>query len=139
MGDDIIEDSTLAGYKTSHPLHPYFLLKIQTDGSMPLAAVLEAATSQLIATLSALEGKFRREFSFKNTVSGGTAAMGSMAGCKQTRTTEAESRGVRGGIIWIFRVVYAVCILSQMYIVLVKATCPYKIYKSQCLQNTEAI
>ncbi|KAJ7843000.1 hypothetical protein B0H14DRAFT_3456520 [Mycena olivaceomarginata] len=55
MGDDIIEDSTLAGYKTSHPLHPYFLLKIQTDGSIPLAAVLEAAASQLIATLSALE------------------------------------------------------------------------------------
>ncbi|KAJ7887257.1 hypothetical protein B0H14DRAFT_3430750 [Mycena olivaceomarginata] len=53
MGDDIIKDSTLAGYKTSYPLHPYFLLKIQTDGSMPLAAVLEAAASQLIATLSA--------------------------------------------------------------------------------------
>jgi len=49
-----------AGYKTPHPLHPYFLLKIQTDGTIAPAAALEAAASRLIATLSALEGKFRR-------------------------------------------------------------------------------
>jgi len=82
-----------AGYKTPHPLHPYFLLKIQTDGSMPPAAALEAAASRLIATLSALEGKFRREFSFKDGESGGAAAVGSMAGM------EADPYG-GGGVAW---------------------------------------
>ncbi|KAJ7778160.1 DNA-directed RNA polymerase [Mycena metata] len=62
-----------AGYKTPHPLHPHFLLKIQTDGSMTPAAALEAAASRLIATLSSLEAKFRREFSFKDGETGGGA------------------------------------------------------------------
>ncbi|KAJ7666221.1 DNA-directed RNA polymerase II [Mycena polygramma] len=65
-------------YKTPHPLHPYFLLKIQTDGSATPAAALEAAASRLIATLSALEGKFRREFSFKDGESGGGVGAGAM-------------------------------------------------------------
>ncbi|KAF7355489.1 RNA-pol-L-2 domain-containing protein [Mycena sanguinolenta] len=69
-----------AGYKTPHPLHPYFLLKIQTDGTIAPAAALEAAASRLIATLSALEGKFRREFSFKDGETGGPAMAGGMAG-----------------------------------------------------------
>ncbi|KAH0835942.1 DNA-directed RNA polymerase [Lanmaoa asiatica] len=55
-----------AGYKVPHPLHPYFLLKIQTDGTITPQAVLEQACTKLIATLSSLEAKFKREFSFKD-------------------------------------------------------------------------
>lgn len=55
-----------AGYKVPHPLHPHFLLKIQTDGTVTPQAVLEQACTKLIATLSSLEAKFKREFSFKD-------------------------------------------------------------------------
>ena len=55
-----------AGYKVPHPLHPYFLLKIQTDGSITPQAILEQACTKLIATMSTLEAKFKREFSFKD-------------------------------------------------------------------------
>lgn len=55
-----------AGYKVPHPLHPYFLIKIQTDGSITPTAVLEQACTKLIGTLSGLEAKFKREFSFKD-------------------------------------------------------------------------
>ncbi|KAI0064402.1 RBP11-like subunits of RNA polymerase [Artomyces pyxidatus] len=55
-----------AGYKVPHPLHPYFLVKIQTDGTVTPAAVLEQACTKLIGTLSSLEAKFKREFSFKD-------------------------------------------------------------------------
>ncbi len=81
-----------AGYKTPHPLHPYFLLKIQTDGSLPPAAALEAAASRLIATLSSLEGKFRREFSFKDGESGGAATAG-------VTGMESDPYG-GGGVAW---------------------------------------
>jgi len=53
-----------AGYKVPHPLQPYFLIKIQTDGSVTPAAVLEQACTKLIGTMTALEQKFKREFSF---------------------------------------------------------------------------
>jgi DNA-directed RNA polymerase II subunit RPB11 len=55
-----------AGYKVPHPLHPYFLIKIQTDGTITPQAVLEQACTKLIGTMSALESKFKREFSFKD-------------------------------------------------------------------------
>ncbi|KAK7034553.1 DNA-directed RNA polymerase II core subunit [Paramarasmius palmivorus] len=54
-----------AGYKVPHPLHPYFIIKIQTDGSITPEAILEQAALKLIGTLASLEGKFKREFSFK--------------------------------------------------------------------------
>lgn len=54
-----------AGYKVPHPLQPYFLLKVQTDGSVTPAAALEQAANTLIAQLSSLQEKFKREFSFK--------------------------------------------------------------------------
>lgn len=62
-----------AGYKVPHPLHPYFLIKIQTDGSITPQAILEQACTKLIGTMSSLETKFKREFSYKDvegTVSG---------------------------------------------------------------------
>ena len=55
-----------AGYKVPHPLHPYFLLRIQTDGTLTPQNALEQACTKLIATLSSLEAKFKREFSFKD-------------------------------------------------------------------------
>jgi len=55
-----------AGYKVPHPLHPYFIIKIQTDGSITPTECLEQACSKLIGSMSALEAKFRREFSFKD-------------------------------------------------------------------------
>jgi len=55
-----------AGYKVPHPLHPYFLIKIQTDGSITPSECLEQASSKLIQTMLSLEAKFRQEFSFKD-------------------------------------------------------------------------
>jgi DNA-directed RNA polymerase II subunit RPB11 len=55
-----------AGYKVPHPLHPYFLVKVQTDGTITPTAALEQACTKLIGTLSSLEAKFKREFSFKD-------------------------------------------------------------------------
>jgi len=59
-----------AGYKVPHPLHPYFLLKVQTDGTITPTEALESACTKLIGTLSALEAKFKREFSLKDVESG---------------------------------------------------------------------
>lgn len=64
-----------AGYKVPHPLHPYFLIKIQTDGTITPQAILEQACTKLIGTMSSLETKFKREFSYKDvegTTGGGT-------------------------------------------------------------------
>lgn len=67
-----------AGYKVPHPLHPYFLIKIQTDGTMTPQAVLEQACTKLIGTMSSLETKFKREFSYKDAegTAGGPGPMG---------------------------------------------------------------
>ncbi|EIW78371.1 RBP11-like subunits of RNA polymerase, partial [Coniophora puteana RWD-64-598 SS2] len=54
-----------AGYKVPHPLQPYFLLKIQTDGSLTPQAALEQACTKLISTISTIEKKFKREFSIR--------------------------------------------------------------------------
>lgn len=62
-----------AGYKVPHPLQPHFLLKIQTDGTITPTAALEQAATKLIGTLSALEGKFKREFSFRDAEAGAGA------------------------------------------------------------------
>ncbi|KJA25624.1 hypothetical protein HYPSUDRAFT_37660 [Hypholoma sublateritium FD-334 SS-4] len=66
-----------AGYKVPHPLHPYFIIKIQTDGTITPQEILEQACTKLIATMSNLETKFKREFSYKDVEAGGvTAAAG---------------------------------------------------------------
>jgi len=68
-----------AGYKVPHPLHPYFIIKIQTDGTITPQAILEQACTKLIGTMSSLETKFKREFSYKDvegTVGGAAAAPG---------------------------------------------------------------
>lgn len=55
-----------AGYKVPHPLQPYFLIKIQTDGSVTPTEILEQACTKLIGTMASLEAKFKREFQFKD-------------------------------------------------------------------------
>ncbi|KIM46813.1 hypothetical protein M413DRAFT_440384 [Hebeloma cylindrosporum] len=66
-----------AGYKVPHPLHPYFLIKIQTDGTITPQAILEQACTKLIGTMSSLETKFKREFSYKD-VEGTVGGAGAM-------------------------------------------------------------
>ncbi|KAI0035828.1 DNA-directed RNA polymerase [Vararia minispora EC-137] len=65
-----------AGYKVPHPLQPYFLLKIQTDGTITPAVALEQAATKLIGTLSALESQFKREFSLRDAESSAAAGAG---------------------------------------------------------------
>ncbi|EIN08447.1 RBP11-like subunits of RNA polymerase [Punctularia strigosozonata HHB-11173 SS5] len=55
-----------AGYKVPHPLQPYFLIKLQTDGSVTPTAIMESACTKLIGQLVTLEAKFKREFSFRD-------------------------------------------------------------------------
>lgn len=69
-----------AGYKVPHPLHPYFQIKLQTDGTMTPQEVLEQACNKLIGTLATLETKFKREFSYKDVETGGNAVGGANTG-----------------------------------------------------------
>jgi len=64
-----------AGYKVPHPLQPHFLIKIQTDGSITPTEALESACTKLIGSISSLEAKFKREFSFKDMESGGAGGI----------------------------------------------------------------
>jgi DNA-directed RNA polymerase II subunit RPB11 len=61
-----MDNVLFAGYKVPHPLHPYFLIKLQTDGSETPVKILGQACTKLIGDLSSLEQKFQREFSFKD-------------------------------------------------------------------------
>ena len=69
-----------AGYKVPHPLHPYFLLKIQTDGSQTPVEALETASEKLIDHVATLKAKFKREFEFAGAGVGGQGmGVGGMA------------------------------------------------------------
>lgn len=65
-----------AGYKVPHPLHPYFQIKIQTDGTVTPQVILEQACTKLIGTMSSLETKFQRQFVLKGVegTAGGASA-----------------------------------------------------------------
>ena len=88
-----------AGYQVPHPLHPYFLIKIQTDGSITPQALLDEAGKKLIRTLVSLESKFKREFSYKDVegtvgasvVSGAAMAVVATAATTTTTTTTAAT------------------------------------------------
>ena len=80
-----------AGYKVPHPLHPYFLIKIQTDGSITPQDILEQACTKLIGTMSSLETKFKREFSYKDTE--GASANPALGTHDDPYGTGAPSRG----------------------------------------------
>jgi len=78
-----------AGYQVPHPLHPYFLIKIQTDGSITPQALLDEAGKKLIRTLVSLESKFKREFSYKDVEGtvGASVVSGTMMTTATTTTT----------------------------------------------------
>ena len=59
-----------AGYKVPHPLHPYFLIKLQTDGSITPTDLIEQACDDLVKVFASIEAKFKREFTFKDVDSG---------------------------------------------------------------------
>ncbi|KAG9221663.1 hypothetical protein CCMSSC00406_0005576 [Pleurotus cornucopiae] len=71
-----------AGYKVPHPLQPYFIIKVQTDGTITPQFALETACNDLIKMVGDLEGKFKREFAFKDAdgATGSNAAGGPTAG-----------------------------------------------------------
>ncbi|PFH49879.1 hypothetical protein AMATHDRAFT_146588 [Amanita thiersii Skay4041] len=69
-----------AGYKVAHPLQPYFLIKVQTDGTITPQAIIEQACTKLIALVAQLEQKFKREFSFKDAEANSAAAAAAAAG-----------------------------------------------------------
>lgn len=73
-----------AGYKVPHPLEPYFILKVQTDGSITPQRAFEDACQALIALISELQVKFDKEFDMKSldSVLGGTGsgALGTYGG-----------------------------------------------------------
>lgn len=78
-----------AGYKVPHPLHPYFLIKIQTDGTITPSECLEQACTKLIGTMVSLEAKFRREFSFKDA----EGAVGGAGGAEDPYGTASGGTG----------------------------------------------
>ncbi len=78
-----------AGYQVPHPLHPYFLIKIQTDGSITPQALVSEAGDKLIRTLVSLESKFKREFSYKDVE--GTVGASVVSGTMITATTTTTS------------------------------------------------
>ncbi|KDR80150.1 hypothetical protein GALMADRAFT_242413 [Galerina marginata CBS 339.88] len=84
-----------AGYKVPHPLHPYFVIKIQTDGTITPQAILEQACTKLIGTMSSLETKFKREFSYKD-VEGTTGGAAVAAGEDPYGTAGGAGAGAWG-------------------------------------------
>ncbi|EKM57542.1 uncharacterized protein PHACADRAFT_251231 [Phanerochaete carnosa HHB-10118-sp] len=63
---ELLKDSRclFAGYKVPHPLHPYFLLKVQSDGSVTASKLVTDACQSLLEKLASVEAKFKREFTF---------------------------------------------------------------------------
>jgi len=54
-----------AGYKVPHPLEPYFVIKVQTNGSVSPKVAVQAACSALIATINQLQTTFTTQFDMK--------------------------------------------------------------------------
>lgn len=65
------------GYKVPHPLEPRVLVKIQTDGTMTPAEVLQQACTKLIVDLGSLKQSWAKEVRLSNDSSGyGAGAYG---------------------------------------------------------------
>ena len=60
----LLEDKTVifAGYRVPHPLEPYFLLKLQTNGAITPSQALKNACIAVISTVTNLEKKFEDQF-----------------------------------------------------------------------------
>lgn len=90
-----------------HPLHPYFLIKLQTDGTITPAYALEQACTKLIGTLASLETQFKREFSYKDVqggadgaTAGGAGVGGGLGGYGMGEEVDAYGGGAGGGQNW---------------------------------------
>lgn len=71
----LLEDKNVifAGYKVPHPLEPYFLLKVQTNGSITPSQALKNSCIAVISTVTQLEKKFQEQFREKELEVGGGA------------------------------------------------------------------
>jgi DNA-directed RNA polymerase II subunit RPB11 len=69
----LMEDKTVifAGYKVPHPLEPYFLLKVQTNGTVTPSQALKNACNVVISTVTHLEKRFNEQFRDKEFDIGG--------------------------------------------------------------------
>jgi DNA-directed RNA polymerase II subunit RPB11 len=69
----LLEDKNVvfAGYKVPHPLEPYFLLKVQTNGTLTPSQVLKNSCIAVIATVTNLEKRFEEQFRDKEFDIGG--------------------------------------------------------------------
>ncbi|KZW03799.1 RBP11-like subunits of RNA polymerase [Exidia glandulosa HHB12029] len=54
-----------AGYKVPHPLEPYFILKVQTDGHVTPSAAVQTASQEIMSLLTQLTERFKQEFTRK--------------------------------------------------------------------------
>jgi DNA-directed RNA polymerase II subunit RPB11 len=54
-----------AGYKVPHPLEPYFILKVQTNGAFTPSQVLLDACSALIRMINDLKSQFSTKFDLR--------------------------------------------------------------------------
>ncbi|KAG8953372.1 DNA-directed RNA polymerase II core subunit [Tulasnella sp. 419] len=87
-----------AGYKVPHPLEPYFILKIQTDGNITPTAAFQTACNNILATIVNLQKEFKREFEFKEMDLDDATIQQPVGGAAAARTTDpygVESRGTR--------------------------------------------
>jgi len=85
-----------AGYKVPHPLDPHFILKIQTDGTIPPAQALQEACQQLIVIIAELQNKFEKEFEMKEMDMETLAGVGAGAGVGGLGAYGDGNVGVRG-------------------------------------------
>ncbi|KAG8834453.1 DNA-directed RNA polymerase II core subunit [Serendipita sp. 399] len=69
----LLEDKTVifAGYKVPHPLEPYFLLKVQTNGTVAPSDAVKGACAAIINTVVNLQKRFEDQFRDKEFDLGG--------------------------------------------------------------------
>ena len=85
-----------AGYKVPHPLDPHFILKVQTDGTIPPAQALQEACQQLIVIIAELQNKFEKEFEMKEMDMETLVGIGAGTGVGGLGAYGEGSVGVRG-------------------------------------------
>lgn len=64
LRSQLLEDKSVifAGYKVPHPLEPYFVLKVQTNGTIAPSQALKNACIAIISTVTTLEKRFEEQF-----------------------------------------------------------------------------
>ncbi|KAL0960031.1 hypothetical protein HGRIS_011679 [Hohenbuehelia grisea] len=92
-----VPEVLFAGYKVPHPLQPYFIIKVQTDGSITPQAALEKAINELISLITKVEAGFKREFAYK---AADGAASGATAGGLGPNAADDPYGGGTGTSAW---------------------------------------